>query len=1063
MLGAQQGTGNPRVTEDLPGSHARANLGVNELIYDRVDFGVREFIIDWEFSPSQYYSTWIFESELVVELHRRRSRQACLRRVHQRFRLYIRPELVHSASVYMMRRFIVSRDSASSPRDSQLACSHGSIPQTDDVVGLVQSHEYYGKLSHKSSRGVDLGGGGGRGVRPYQRASQGLADNCETAAVETPAPDLFVVVREGVPFAFGPQGFMVLEHGSAMYVTVMGSAYGPVLSQYGRGVSSELGVVVAETQPIVSREGEGILVDAEGLMCTSFIREGFVIPGYVNYGGVYKHGGDAILPMWGRKARFPFERLSGGEENWVYTPGLRQLFKKFGACDDSEGVMRSAMNELEVRYPSLPTEMKRAMIMVLRSRAQDHSALLKSGKLRATPPTILSQAYVEGLRQSGVCVKYGLYKLEYSECPLRPETDPLYRRDLFDVRSIVGGSFEDGQLVWDVQEASVKDVLVGCTFQGLKGFTYYRESPNNQAAAMVRLFKCRGGTRDEDRVFSALQNTFIFDRYQPNLDWFSQLGRFTIEYTHDGVSPANLGVRQFERISMHMVDQTCGMTHGRRVFERCDDERHPAIAEWFVPLFAEYCKASSFLVYLMWCFWIFAGQVASVVSRCTGYVSGFVLTGLEMSMLAFVSLVDLVLFRVLHSALNHAKRRIRQAIGRLRYGQLRPVARGFMRSFMSAAVKDEAAKPGKPPRMYFNLGLMSSMLGAPWVDLAKKKLWGERVVFFAGFKLRVQFVGENSYTAVSELFNTLWESHTSGLREVFATVMSDDVGVSTPDGFYLLDISMCDASLGPAIFWLVVVFLRAAWVPELVIKGMMDQVSRAVQVVNPCAKLCVLVFQFLTYYLVSGTVLTTLTDTIASLMVVSAFMAGYAVGLREPSQFYGYFRAVGLVVTAERYSDFHHFCMLKRRPVRLVGQDRWGAPLAIGCLLKRFGCIDVKGKGLAQLVPKSCETLESQVRAFLGAVVESWKSEPSHLLLDVFRERFPHVGARLRSEDDEWVDERFADVQCCDRVSVDSLLECYGASRAEYDEAVVHANELVVGSLSFTSFMSKVMEKDYGL
>lgn len=380
-LDARTGTGNPSVIETLPGANVRESLGVNELDYDRAIFGVREFSIVVEFSPSQYYATWIFESELVIELHRRRSRQRALRVVYQRFYHQVRPELVHYASVHMMRRFVMSRYSASQPRESQIASSHGSITELDDVVGQVQSHRYYEKLSHMSSRGVDLGGGGGRGVRPFQQASQGLDDSGEVPQEVAPA-DVFVVVREGVPFAYGPSGFMAMEQGSAMYVTVMGTEYGPSLTQQGRIVSAELGVVVAQTKPIVTQEGQGILVDADGLMCTSFIREGFVIPGYVNYGGVYKHGGDAILPTWGRKARFPFERLEGGEEWWVYTPGLRHLFKKFGACDDAEGVLRSAMNELEVKYPSLPTDIKRAMIMVLRSRAQAHTELLKSGKLR---------------------------------------------------------------------------------------------------------------------------------------------------------------------------------------------------------------------------------------------------------------------------------------------------------------------------------------------------------------------------------------------------------------------------------------------------------------------------------------------------------------------------------------------------------------------------------------------------------------------------------------------------------------------------------------------------------
>lgn len=1065
---------------------------------------------------------WILQTELEIEIERRRTRQIALRRSYIQLQREVFPELRRRTQVVgipyranslggvgtqrippppPLRRQTASEvfhngHFSSDPRDGQLRSSHGSITETDDLgwdrlsgqklggrsEGLVQGCRY--NMSASSSRNsVDVSGkhgaGCGRGIRPHELAMANSVDPSSRSTTPTSSeeaseadPPEYVVIREGVPFAWGPNGYMTMEHGSAMYVT-MGQqdrwAEG-TMGRRDRAVQADLGVTIVNTQPVSGAEGQGILVDSEGLCCTSFIREGFVVPGYVNYGGVYRHGKKIPYPDWGREARFPFSRLAGKDELWVYLPSVKKLMKKFGACDTQEGVMRSALNDIEREYPSLPNSCKQAAILVLRERLESHAKVIQGSKPRQTPPVLQSNQFVEQFRQAGVCVKYGLYKFQYTTSDMRPSEDALFRRDILEVVESVGGSFVDGQLKWfDEDTRPLKEVLVACTFQGLRSFTYFERNHANQAAAMVRLFKCRGGDRVNDILYSRRQATFVFDLFTPDRSWFGELGRFRLDFADvDLRAPVVQTVSQvlrpleFSSMSYTMVDTSAGMRPRARVFDRLEDPRHSEIAQWFDPLFAEYRKSEGFLVYVMWCMWIFSGQLANVLARSGGYVCNKVLHGLEYAMIAFISLVDLVLFRLLHSALNHSKRRIRHAIGRMQYGLLRPASVGFMSKRMTAEVKDEPAKPGKPPRAYFSLGLMSSMFGGPWIDVAKKKLYACREVFCGGWKLRTLFLSENSYTAVSGVFNSMWETHVSGRQEVFATIMSDDVGVSTPSGFYNLDISMCDASLGPGVFWLVVLFLRSAWVPEVIIRGLMDQISREVVIQNTLCKYSIIVFKFLSYYLVSGTVLTTLTDTIASLMVVCAFMAAYVFGARDPEQFSSYFAAVGLVVTVEFFRDFHHFSMLKRRPVQIEGRQDWGAPLAVGCLLKRFGYIDVPACRLADLVPKSCVSLEDKCEAFLGAVVEGWKSEPSHPLLDAFKRRFPHVGGRV-CLDEEVKDERFSDVINPDRVVVDSLLECYGVDRAAYDEAVSHASELFVGSLSFTLFMTKVMEKDYGL
>lgn len=1033
----------------------------------------------------------------AVELRNNRSR------VLQYIRVSVFPELLHRynvrrMSMYVARRLVPEnlrpprlvrqvagelRCYSTNPRDSQILSSHGELSESDDVVGRevgsVRGCRYLGTNMFRSSRGVDLGGGGGRGVRPWELAlanSAPVSLGSGGASVESPPVEEeshleYVVVRRGVPFAYGPNGYMSIVEGDTRYVVR------PASDRWREGFSTrrtrnlvaELGIGIAHTESINELAEFELLVDQDGLHCRSFILEHEVVPGYVNYGGVYRHGGRIPYGEWGREALFPFSRLDGFEELWVYHPCVRMLMRKYGACLPEESVLRSALNDVERQYATLPIDIKEACIYLLRERLEKHSQVLKGSKPRATAPIFVSQQYTQQFRDHGIMVKYGLYKLQYECCDLRPDRDRMYRRDLLDVKEEIGGSFVDGQLVWDDPDTRpLKEVLMACTFQGLRNFIYYERNHSNQAAALIRLFKCRGGNRFTDKEFARLQNTFVFDVFRPNHDWFSKLGRFVLAYDNQPqvVVPRVLDdvVGRFNCLVMCMNDRTGGQGNQNRHYFRMDDPRHLEIHGWFIPLFAEYRKSEGFLAYIRMCAIIFVGQYVMLAARLCGYVGFQVVRALCSAMLAVMSLIDLALFRLVHSHINHAKRQMRQSVGRMQYGLHRPVAAGFMPKRMCFEVKDEPAKPGlmpgqqKPPRGYFSLGVMSSLFGGAWVDVAKKKLYAERCVYLEGWKLRTQFLSRNSYEDVSQIFNIMFESHVSGRNEIYATFMSDDVGVSTPDGFYNLDISMCDSSLGPGVFWLLVLFLRSAWVPEPIIEGLLDQLSREVEILNPITKRFKIIFQFLTYYLVSGTVLTTITDSLASLIVICAFTAAYCFGVREPEAFSLYFRAVGLVVTVDKCESFLDFSMLKRRPVRLLNSSAWGAPLALGCLFKRFGVIDVPFCKLNECVPAKCVTLEDKSRAFLGAIVEGWKSEPKHLLLKVFKERFPHVGAKL-----PLLDERFDDKDNYDEVDVESILECYHVSRCEYDEAVTHASQLDVGYLSHTSFMTAVMSKDYGL
>lgn len=880
------------------------------------------------------------------------------------------------------------------------------------------------RAARESSRGVDLGGGGGRGVRSSERAASAITSVPPPSGTVAVLKE-FVVVRSGVPFAYSGQ-FLDVYSGLAEYKSHRG-----YVTAGDESVARYMGIPVLGTvHTFCSAQA---FVGCDGAVERSTVLEGTCMPGYVNDCGTYKPSDKHS----GRMAVFPFVLVE--DDGWVFKPALYRVVKGYGACLPSESVLRTITRELTQTYPTLPAEMVGSVIRVFRRIALRMNEVAM-GPTRCTPPAIKTSRFVERAGVMGACVQYGLWKLKYQTSDLRPSVNVHERRDILDVVEVVGGSFVDGQLEW-VTPCSMphKEVLVAVQFTGPTRFTYFSSNSANQAASLVRVFKPRGGSLAEDNLATRRQLTFLFDTFECDSPIFLKMGRAQLEVG-----------RRFESVTFTNAKPY-------RKMERLDDVHHLPIRGWYTQIMSEYMEGISFLSVLTWLSKVF-GVGGGLFTALRDFRRIFCEYGLRLGLgvisvagLAFLWFGDVITFRYFHGHLPHAKSAIRRSLARARFGELRPAHVGFVKE-IEAQVKDEPAKPGKPPRLYFSLGLLSPLFGGAWIDAVKKSLFEPRIVRRDAFELETQFVGDNSAATVASYFDKAWSVRSGVMPRIYALIMSDDVKVDTPTGSYDLDISMCDASLGLGLFWVAWLFLRACMVPEEVIQGLLSQVSQRVRTSNPNDKKEYIIWRFITYYLVSGTVLTTLVDTLASFMVVAAFAAAYTSGVREAVDFTEWFAAVGLCVTVEFYDRFEQSTMLKRHPMRLES-GVIAAPLALGCLLKRFGLIDTDISKIPGL------TLEDRCATFLGGVVESWKGEPGHPLLDVLRERFPvRHGFTVLNED-----ERLTKDLSHERVDLESLLACYGASLGEYYEAVEIAKELQIGSIAQCAFLQKVFAKDYGL
>jgi len=693
-------------------------------------------------------------------------------------------------------------------------------------------------------------------------------------------------------------------------------------------------------------------------------------------------------------------------------------------------------------YPSLPNQMVRNVVSAFK-HVSDGLNVVPMGGVYVPGYDVVPEAQVLSARINGACNQVGMWYMTYVRSDVRPSTDVHERRDILDVLKCQGGSLVDGQLEWDVPCCkALKQVPVVFLLCGENRFQGASVNSANQAAAMTRVFKARGGSLEADNEYTALQLTFLFDLYPPDSPVFLKQGRAHVRFCGNRYT----GTTFYSQLPV-------------RNRPRMDDERHKVIAPWFRTLMSEYLAPVTFFTFLLWlsrmlgCAGVYSHgreiyrDFSTIVCEY-GLRLGLLLVSAPM--LALWWSFDVITLRYFVGHLPHQKAALRKMLARARYGELRPVEHSCFVDKITAEVKDEFMKPGKPPRLYFSLGLLSSMFGGAYIDIAKKHLAQLVTIMLCGWQLQVQFVSDNSPEFVAKVFNHAFNVMTSGYSQIYGVFMSDDVAVFTPEGAYDLDISMCDASLGLALFWVVWLFLRACCVPEHIIEGVFLQISKTVEIRNPSDKKSFVWWRFITYYLVSGTVLTTLTDSIASLLVICVFVAAYISGVRAPLDFEPWFRAVGLCVTVEHRPNMTDVCLLKRHPMRLETGE-WVAPLAFGCLVKRFGILDT------DLTRVPGDTLAEKGEAFLGAVVDSWKGEPGHPLLDAFRLQFPPRGHSISP------DSRLSSTYNPQRLSVESFCEAYGITADVYFEAVSLIREGQIGSVIQCDLMTAVNRVDYGL
>jgi hypothetical protein len=253
----------------------------------------------------------------------------------------------------------------------------------------------------------------------------------------------------------------------------------------------------------------------------------------------------------------------------------------------------------------------------------------------------------------------------------------------------------------------------------------------------------------------------------------------------------------------------------------------------------------------------------------------------------------------------HPKKKMREQADRnlaiYGYASNHWVTRGkkIMEAFMKP---DEWAKPGKYPRLVFNLGVEASLQGGFLLEIAKSCMCGVDIHFMGG---RIRIIKKVTYDEILYCFDQMINL----TDRYFYCIFSDDACCAYwKDGrihFCNIDISGCDASHGKGIFD----FLRGFFEPRAqeFFNPLLDQCQFTVVVRSVMDRNEKKHLELARPIMPSGSTLTTFINNIGSLGIAIAFVeSDFDPKASEDA---------GYITTFDDFEDWYRLQFLKHSPV----------------------------------------------------------------------------------------------------------------------------------------------------
>jgi hypothetical protein len=353
----------------------------------------------------------------------------------------------------------------------------------------------------------------------------------------------------------------------------------------------------------------------------------------------------------------------------------------------------------------------------------------------------------------------------------------------------------------------------------------------------------------------------------------------------------------------------------------------------------------------------------------------------------------------------------------------------------------EWAKPGKFGRIIVDLGVESSLQGAPFAEYCKKRM--VRSVYHKNSKFT--FISAPKPDDMKAMFNDLYESP----YDVNLYAFSDDATVAVrEDGvlkWYDLDISSCDMSHQTSIFNLL---FDAFEFPMHVRESVSDQILRDIIVRNPEKYKEYFILRPLVMYLQSGITITTLINTFSWWIM---FLNIVDVGDFTQNGITTACAGCGYIVDIGHKDRFQKVTFLKHNPVRCTCCNSWQPVINIGVILRASGIL--KGE-----IPSTSRTsIDDAVRDHQSGVMNG-------LLSKIDNKTFEQLNPRSTDKvvkPDGFINLLHEGVK--HKYTTNDLLDRYDFTESECLQLHEDIRETGLGYTCYSSLASRIFSTDYGL
>jgi hypothetical protein len=369
---------------------------------------------------------------------------------------------------------------------------------------------------------------------------------------------------------------------------------------------------------------------------------------------------------------------------------------------------------------------------------------------------------------------------------------------------------------------------------------------------------------------------------------------------------------------------------------------------------------------------------------------------------------------------------------------------------------DEWMKPGKIPRVIGDLGVAASLQGFRICEFLKSAMAKSTIMLGS---VTTEFVKKPDHDVLKRVFDNLIHPPEGGYYAYFSDDSCFSIRIGDRVRMFNLDIASCDSSHGNGAFATLIALTPEPLQAEMI--DLLEQCSRSFQIRNPedpRMKITIKIKGKERYVLYSGSVITTLINNVANIMIAAA------ISMRKITCGQDIMDAAaeaGYVITGcsedEECELPEDLQFLKHSPC-LNDDNEYVPILNVGVLLRTTGHAkgDIPGKRTVPLIDRA--------RSFQKSLLQGMYPRTISPLIDSMKHAV--ASATIYNHNEETTAKTLAfkvTTTELNRITTSDLMRRYRLT-AEEEHWMEHYFPTVgYGEIASHSALDKILEKDYGI